>query len=81
METKESILKQIELLLREILNKESLNISMSTTSKDIEGWDSLNHMIIIARIEKHFDIIFSFREVMKLNNIGDLCNIVLTKRK
>lgn len=79
MINKESILEQIKQILSDILNKENLDINMSTTSNDVDGWDSLNHMIILAKIEKHFDVIFSFREVMKLNNVGDLCNIISTK--
>lgn len=79
MMTKESILLQIQHLLSEILKKDDIEINESTTSKDIDGWDSLNHMIIIARIEKHFGVIFNFREVMKLKNIGDLRDAILIK--
>jgi len=33
----------------------------------------------MSEIEKHFKIKFNFREVLKLKNIGDVCNAVLAK--
>lgn len=47
--------------------------------KDVDGWDSLTHMQIIAQIEKHFGVRFNFREVIKFKNVGDLCSALLTK--
>lgn len=47
--------------------------------KDVDGWDSLTHMQIIAQIEKRFGVRFNFREVIKFKNVGDLCSALLTK--
>ncbi len=75
------IIAQIQQILCETLKKESLTIDEHTTSSEVEGWDSLNHMIIIAQIERHFGITFNFREVLKFKNIGDLRQTILAKKE
>ena len=70
---REEVLKQLQSIFRNILKKDNVCIDESSTSKDVDGWDSLTHMQIIAQIEKHF------REVIKFKNVGDLCSALLTK--
>ena len=77
--TQEEIMKQINALLCEILKKNKLNINRNTTSREVEGWDSLMHMIIMSRIEKHFGIVFNVRELIRLKSVGDLCDTVHNK--
>ena len=50
---REEVLKQLQSIFRNILKKDNVCIDESSTSKDVDGWDSLTHMQIIAQIEKH----------------------------
>ena len=76
---REEVLKQLQCIFRNIL-KGNACIDESSTSKDVDCWDSLTHMQIIAQIEKHFGVRFNFRrEVIKFKNVGDLCSALLTK--
>lgn len=36
-------------------------------------------MQLISKIEKRFNVRFTFRDIMKLKNVGDICNAILTK--
>ena len=74
--TQNEILKQINDLLCEILKKNNLTLNRETTSKEVDGWDSLMHMIIMTRIEQHFDITFNVRELIRLKSVGDLCDVI-----
>ena len=67
---REEVLKQLQSIFRNILKKDNVCIDESSTSKDVDGWDSLTHMQIIAQIEKHFGVRFNFREVIKFKNVG-----------
>ena len=69
---REEVLKQLQSIFRDILKKDNVCIDESSTSKDVDGWDSLTHMQIIAQIEKHFGVRFNFREVIKFMQSKDV---------
>lgn len=80
METIE-LLEILNRIFRKILKREDISLTETTTAHDIEGWDSLTNMILISEIEKTFMLRFTFREIVKLKNIGDLCRIISDKTK
>jgi acyl carrier protein len=75
------MLKQLQNVFRTVFQDENLVISEKTTANDIKMWDSLMHLELIATIESEFNIVFSFNEVMGLNNVGDLLHLIQTKKK
>lgn len=79
--TQEEILAGVQEIVRSVLKNDSINISSSTTVKDVDGWDSLSHTMIVAQVEKRFCVKFGFREIMKFHNVGDMCNAVSDKIK
>lgn len=62
-----------------ILKKDGVSVSPETTAADIDGWDSLTHMILMDSIEKHFSIKFKLMEIMKFNNVGDMVACIQKK--
>ena len=68
----QTILNEMSLIFREVLDNE-------TTAQDVEGWDSLTNMQLINKIEKKFNVRFTFRDIVKLKNVGDICHAILTK--
>lgn len=74
------LLKEIELVIKKVFHNETLLITATTTAKDIKGWDSLTHMTVIAELEEHFNIQFTFDEVSDFNCIGDILNIIQQKK-
>ena len=77
--TQEEIQNQVQLIFRDVLKRDNVEITERSTVKDIKGWDSLTHMLIIAQIEKTFGVRFNFREIVKFENVGDLCKSIQTK--
>lgn len=74
-----NILLQLQTIFSEVLKRDELTLTPQSTSAEVEGWDSLTHMQLIAQIEKHFGVRFNFREVVKFKNVGDLCNAIAAK--
>jgi acyl carrier protein len=72
-------LEQLQELFRKVLGHQALVISISDTANDVVGWDSLNHMRLIAEVESHFGLQFSFEDVRGLQNVGDLVKLIETK--
>lgn len=80
METSE-IIESLNLIFRKVLKRENIVLSEESTAHDVPGWDSLTNMILISEIEKNFHIHFSFREIVKFKNVGDLCRSIIEKQK
>ena len=74
MNTKE-ILEKLRIIYSEIFNIET-DISLTTSPNDIVSWDSLNHIILIKKIEEEFQIEFDLFEVIELKNTGDIVNTI-----
>lgn len=71
---------KLEKVFKSFFKNEVLTISKATTTEDIENWDSLNHMSLIAEIEKEFEITFDFYEVMDFENVGELIKNITNKK-
>ena len=80
METEE-ILRELDTIFRDILKNENIALTPATTAKDVEGWDSLTNMRLITAIEKHYNISFGLREILKFKHVGDLCASIQAKKK
>ena len=75
---KEEILKKVQDIFKDVLEDEDIELSYNTTSDDIEGWDSLNHILLIVEIEKEFNFKFKLEEIRSFKNIGEMCDIILS---
>lgn len=70
---------QLKAIYCTILKKDNVDLTEETTAADIDGWDSLTHMILMDSIEKHFSIKFKLMEIMKFNNVGDMVACIQKK--
>ena len=55
-------------------------ITEATTAKDVDGWDSLNHVRLVVAMEKAFNVRFASGEVNELKTVGDLRRRLEEKR-
>lgn len=60
---------------------EEITVTPEMTSADIEDWDSLTHITLISAVEDEFGVKFGMKEVLSLNNVGELAAIVAERRK
>jgi acyl carrier protein len=73
------ISNRVQKILKNILKHNSFEMRDDLMATDVDGWDSLSHMIIITEIEKDYGIKFKLKELNKLKNIGSLIELVETK--
>ncbi len=59
-------------IFRDVFDQPALEIYDAMQAKDVEGWDSLNHITLIMAIEENFGIKFTTREVMGFQNVGEM---------
>jgi acyl carrier protein len=68
----EQILREMNVVFRDVLDLPELVIEPTMTAKDVEEWDSLSHIQIVATVEKHFKIRFTSTEIQAFKNVGDM---------
>jgi acyl carrier protein len=55
------------------------SLTATTGPDEIESWDSLKHMSLVAGLESEFQISFEIEEIMQLENVGTAITIVRGK--
>lgn len=73
------LLNDINEIFKKELKNESIIITRESSAPDIEEWDSLTNITLIASIEEHYSIRLKLREILKLKNVGDLCDCIQKK--
>ncbi len=68
-------------IVKDVLQNKNLTLNASSSSKDVDGWDSLRHVMIISEVEKEFAISIDFMEVLEIKTIGDICTSVSKQLK
>jgi acyl carrier protein len=63
-------------VFRDVFDDSSIGISRQTTARDIESWDSFNHVRLIVAAEEEFGISFSTAEIADLRNAGELMDLI-----
>ena len=74
------ILKKVNDIFIDVLEEEIL-IKEEYSSYDVDGWDSLNHIILIVETEKKFNIKFNSSEIISWENIGKMIDCIEEKLK
>jgi len=63
----------------EVFDDDSLRITDAMTAKEVEEWDSLNHINLIVAVERGFRIKFTVKEVSNLANVGEFIALIRSK--
>jgi acyl carrier protein len=79
--TREEVFNGVQDIFRDIFDEDELVISDSTSSDEIEDWDSLNHINLVSAIEKEFKIKFALGELMTLKDVGAMVDLMVEKLK
>jgi len=74
-----TIKEEVKDVLVSVLEHSNFEMRDNLTAKDVDGWDSLSHMMIITKIEEHFGIRFKLRDLNKLKNMGSLITVIQSK--
>lgn len=72
-------IEQLGEIVRDVFDDEDVEITGETTARDVEGWDSLNHIRFMVTVEQRFNVRFTSREVESLQNVGDLLRAINSK--
>ena len=77
--TKNEIMVQIQEIFCDVLDNEDIVLTDTTTSDDIEEWDSLSHIQLVVSIEKSFKLKFTAADISSWGNGGEMCEAIAAK--
>lgn len=77
----EAIYERLNELFRDFFDDEDIELDEDTTADDIDDWDSLNHITLIAAVEKEFGLRFTMGEVSGMKNVGEMVAIIMERGK
>lgn len=75
--TREEVFANLDEVFQDVFDDETIHVTDSTTAKDIDGWDSLIHITLIASIEETFDIKLPTKTVINAKTVGELVDSIM----
>ena len=76
--TREEVYATLNEVFQDVFDDESIEVNDETTSDDIEDWDSLEHINLIAAVEQEFGMKFNMGQVVTMN-VGEMVDIILSQ--
>ena len=74
--TRTEIFKVLNEVFRDVFDDDSIEVNETTTSDNIEDWDSLEHINLLAAVEQEFGMKFSMGQVVTMKNVGEMVDII-----
>ena len=76
---KAETLQRMNEIFRDVFDDQNIQLSGETSAKDIDAWDSLNHINLIINMEQVFKIHFDINELASLKNVGEMADLIERK--
>ena len=77
--TREEVFERLNKVFRDVFDDDDITVTETTTSADIDEWDSLEHINLIASVEQEFGVKFNMGQVNTMKNVGEMVDIILSQ--
>jgi acyl carrier protein len=72
-------LEVLNQVFQQVFANPTLAMTPEMTPNDIDGWDSMAHVNLIAAVQLRFKIKFENKELRSIRTVGDLAKLVDSK--
>ncbi|MCR5486282.1 MAG: acyl carrier protein [Lachnospiraceae bacterium] len=72
---RQEIYARLKEVFADVFDRE-VELHDETTASDVEGWDSLRHIMLISAVEEEFEIKFDMKAVRELKNVGAMVDVI-----
>ena len=76
---REEITQKTQDIFCDVFDEDDLILTDDMSAKDVDEWDSLNHITLIMTVEKSFSIKFTTAEISKLANVKEFLDLIESK--
>lgn len=77
--SREEVFEKLNEVFQDVFDDESITVTDATTANDIDDWDSLEHINLLAAIEQEFGMKFNMGQVVSMKNVGEMADIIISK--
>ena len=77
--SREEVFERLNKVFRDVFDDDDITVTETTTSADIDDWDSLEHINLVAAVEQEFGMKFTMGQVVTMKNVGEMVDIILQK--
>lgn len=78
---REEVEQKLQEVFRDVFDDERIVLREDMTAKDINRWDSLNHINLIISAERKFGISMTTKDALGLKNVGEFITLLQSKLK
>jgi acyl carrier protein len=76
--SREELFRGMEGVFEEVLGRH-VDLRDETTAGDVEGWDSVVHVMLILASERRFGVRFESSEIANAANVGEFVTLLQSK--
>lgn len=77
--SREEVFEKLNEVFRDVFDDEEITVTDATTADDIEEWDSLEHINLLAAVEQEFGMKFNMGQVVSMKNVGEMADIIISQ--
>lgn len=71
--------KNVEQLLADVLQIPVAEVTDQLAMTDLDVWDSLKHIELIASLEEQLNVQLSFDDIVAMRSVGDIKRVLSSK--
>jgi acyl carrier protein len=79
--SRDGIRSRLTSVFRDVFDDDEIEIFDAMSADDVEAWDSLSHITLVVAIEKTFGVRLNPAEVAKLENVGEIIDLVVQRSR
>lgn len=72
-------INKLQDIFREVFADDQLVLTPELSAKDVEGWDSFNHINLVVAIETEYGVQFATQEIAALNDVDGMVKLMRSK--
>jgi acyl carrier protein len=76
--TQAEVLARLQSIFDELFLEE-VEVTPELSAKDVEEWDSLQHISLVVTVEEVFNIKFRVGEVEAAKNVGEFVDLIIQR--
>jgi len=75
--TREELYVRLNQVFRDVFDDGGISVNDYTTADDVEGWDSLEHINLMAAVQDEFGCKIPMNKIVTMKNVGELADVIL----